>query len=293
MREYREFNPKTIMGNRLRRNVIWSYQLCKQLARHFEAKVLLVHVVPHIQAAKGNLPQLMDAAEQDLQRHIGALTFEEIHCAMIVRVGDIRQIVLNLIAERDADLLVVGTRGQESGSVAETLLRATPCPVLTVGRHARSDAYESTHTRTILFPTDFSEVSRAALPYTESLVKHLGGTLLLLYGDESQHSHHEEAFQALTKELTNPSIVSESISRLGCPADAVVSVSKEKHVDFIVMGVHGKNRADKEHSNATAFEVIRQARCPVFTLLTQHDKEKPLTEAEEFRRQQRRLAVHS
>lgn len=291
MREYREFKLKTIMvATDFVGTSYGPINYAKQLARHFSAKILLVHVVPMMETAKGNLPQLIDAAEEELQKYIDALSFDGIRSAMIVRVGNVRQTVLDLIAERDADLLVVGTRGEELGSVAETLLRAVPCPVLTVGKHARSNCYESTHTRTLLFATDFSEVSRAALAYTESLVKHFDGSLLLLHADESQPSDHKDEFQALTKELTNPSIVSESITRLGRPAEVVISVSKEKHVDFIVMGVHGKDQAGKRHSYGTAFEVIRRARCPVFTLLAQFEKEKEVTEAEEFRLQQRRLA---
>ena len=59
-----------------------------------------------------------------------------------------------------------------------------PCPVLTVGKYVGQDAREGAHLRSVLFPTDFSRISRVALAYTESLTKHLAGRLLLLYVDE-------------------------------------------------------------------------------------------------------------
>lgn len=293
MRQYHEFNLKTIaVATDLVGASYGPISYAKQLARRFSAKVVLVHVVVADETSEGGLPRLIDAAEKELQDKIGALSYDDISSSMVVHAGDIEKMVLNLIAERDADLLIVGTRGGKFNSVAETLLRAARCPVLTVGKNARADAYENTHTRIVLFPTDFSRESHAALAYAESLVKHLRGNLLLLHADELQPSDHKEGFQALTKKLTNPAIVSDSITRPGHPSDVVISISKEKHADFIVMGVHGKDQASKKHSFGTAFEVIRQARCPVFTLVAPYEEGNELTEAEEFRLQQRRLAIH-
>ena len=73
----------------------------------------------------------------------------------------------------------------ELGSVAEMLLRAMPCPVLTVGMGVRQDAFEGTHLRRALFPTDFSEISYAALSYAECLTRYISGRLLLLHVDGS------------------------------------------------------------------------------------------------------------
>lgn len=97
---------------------------------------------------------------------------------------------------------------------------------------------------------------------------------MFLHIDEKQLSDHKEEFQALMKEMKHPSVVSESITRVGGPADVVVEVSTEKHVDFIVMGIHGMDQAGKVHNYGTAFDVIRQAKCPVFTLFTSFRKAK-------------------
>jgi nucleotide-binding universal stress UspA family protein len=311
MREYREFTMKRIMVATDFSDVSYvASSYAKQLAKCFAAKVLLVHIVNNEQTTHqketsiSSLPEHMDTAEAEMQRMASAFSYDDVLCSVIMRTGQIRQTILDLIKERDVDLLVVGTHGkghkhgEELGSVAETLLRAAPCPVLTVSKCVRLDACENTHERSVLFPTDFSEPSHAVLPYAESLVRYLGGRMLLLHVDEKQTSSHKEEFQALMKEMKYPTIVSESITRLGCPADAVVAVSTEKHVDFIVMGVHGADQAGKAHNYGTAFDVIRRAKCPVFTLFTQYkDKtdEKPqeeMTEAEEFQLQQQRLAVH-
>ena len=178
------------------------------------------------------------------------------------------------------------------GSVAEALLRTVPCPVLTVGKYARQDAREGTHMRSVLFPTDFSRISRVALAYTESLTKHLAGRLLLLHVDENevdakQHPGHQAEFQTFVKGLKDSSVVTESITRTGRPADVIVAVSTEKRADFIVMGVDRADQAGKAHNDGLAYDVIRSAKCPVLNLFAQPERE--MTEAEEFRRQQERL----
>src|SRR5690348_5226375 len=110
MREYREFNPKTIMVAIDSFGASYgSISYARQMAKDFSAKVLLLRIVPLVDAVTGNLAQLMDTAEEELQRHASALSFDDIRCAAMVRAGDIRQIVQNLTIERDVDLLIIGT----------------------------------------------------------------------------------------------------------------------------------------------------------------------------------------
>jgi nucleotide-binding universal stress UspA family protein len=291
MREYLEFRMKTIMvATDLSDASYGALSYAKQWAKHFSAKLLLVHVVDKIrnessiEKSGARLSELIDAAEEQLQKVTSGLSYDDVRCTSIVRPGKIRETISDLIDERDVDLLVIGTRGngykdgEELGSVAETLLRFMPCPVLTVGKHTRGDACEATHTRVVLFPTDFSEISRAALTYTERLAEHLAGHLLLLHVDEQsaygiQAAGHEDEFKKLLREMKDPSVVTECLTRAGHPADIVVSTSIARCVDFIVMGVHGTDQAKVARNYGMAYDVIRMARCPVFTLFTQPQKE--------------------
>jgi nucleotide-binding universal stress UspA family protein len=293
MREYREFRMKTIMvATDLSDASYGALTYAKQWAKHFSAKLLLVHVVDRMrnesrmEKSGARLSELIDAAEEELQKVTSGLSYDDVRCASILRAGKIRETISDLIDERDVDLLVIGTRGkgykdgEEMGSVAETLLRFMPCPVLTVGKHTRGDACEGTHTRVVLFPTDFSEISRAALTYTQRLAEHLAGHLLLLHVDEQSgiQAGHEDEFKKLLREMKDPSVVTECLTRAGRPADIVVSTSIARCVDFIVMGVHGTDQAKIARNYGMAYDVIRMARCPVFTLFTQPHKEMQETE---------------
>lgn len=69
--------------------------------------------------------------------------FLETHTAdiptdVILREGDARGVILDVAAERDCDLLALGSHGRSGlrhvliGSVAETVIRASTCDVLVV-----------------------------------------------------------------------------------------------------------------------------------------------------------------
>lgn len=307
MREYREFTMKTIMvATDFSGTSYGAIHYARHLATRFSAKILLLHVVDLMrsalemkQPARG-LAEPIDSAEDNLERIYTGLHSDGVGCAMIVRAGSIRDVVLDLVKERNVDLLVIGTRGQGYndgeglGSVAEMLLRSMPCPVLTVGKYVRQDACEGTHMRSVLFPTDFSEVSRAALTYTECLTRHLAGRMLVLHvvqndAEAKRHAGHRDEFEHFAKGMKDPLLISEYITRAGRPGDTIVRVSSEKQADFIVMGVHGADQEDGTNNYGIAFDVIRSSKCPVFTLFTQPEKER--TEVEEFHYQQERLSI--
>ncbi len=261
-----------------------------KLARSFSSRILLVHVVDPTQSTSppASLSERTSSAEDELQRISMSLDANGIRYAVIVRDGAVTETIMALIRQREVDLLVVGTRGvahknqDRFGSVAEALLRSAPCPVLTIGDFVRQDAFDNTHRRVILFPTDFSETPHAAaLEYAELLTRHLSGRLLLLHVDETyrnaQHPERVEDFRGLMEKMGCHATNTECMVEVGRPAEAIVRVSKDKWVDFIVMGMHGTDQADRARNYGTASEVIRLARCPVITLHIDEENVKALS----------------
>jgi nucleotide-binding universal stress UspA family protein len=255
-----------------------------RLASLLSAKLLIVHVVDsdsvpqHATQRRSILSGLIDSAEDELQRTALPLADDLIRHATIVRLGPIRETLLQLIDERKVDLLVIGTsgkgrkNGEQLGSVAEILLQAMPCPVLTVGMSVRQDAFEGTHLRRALFPTDFSEISYVALSYAECLTRYISGRLLLLHVDESVagsvatgSSVERAKFEAMVKTMDDPGMVAEYIFHGGPTVSAIVTVATEKQVDFIVLGVHGRDQSEGPGPHI-AYDVIRLAKCPVLTI---------------------------
>ena len=117
------------------------------LAAKLDAKLHLVHAlgipglgVPELGVALTS--SLMDQMVKDNQAAIDKLaqahrTEVPIGNALL-RTGDARDVIVQTADELGADLIVMGTHGRRGvsrallGSVAETVVRTAPCPVLIV-----------------------------------------------------------------------------------------------------------------------------------------------------------------
>jgi nucleotide-binding universal stress UspA family protein len=120
--------------------------LARDLARDAgPAKLVLVHAcfVPvEIEALVGSaawsaVDDVNARAEGDLGDLVRELGRDGVEAEAIARRGSPDRVVLELAAERSADLIVMGTHGRTGlahaflGSVAERVAREADCPVLT------------------------------------------------------------------------------------------------------------------------------------------------------------------
>ena len=118
-----------------------------ELAAKFDATVHLVHnlsvptigipdvgPVPHAAAIDGLVREGEGMLQNVVARSRARATFGNV----ILRIGDPRDAIVEVAKEVHADLIVIGTHGRHGvarallGSVAEAVVRAAPCPVMTV-----------------------------------------------------------------------------------------------------------------------------------------------------------------
>jgi nucleotide-binding universal stress UspA family protein len=102
------------------------------LAKTFDAKVTLVHVIPWPVA------DIASEAQRMLDAVLVGVKLRYPRTYAIVREGLAAHQILAVVMECGADLIVVGTHGRRGlprflvGSVAENVVRCSPVPVLTV-----------------------------------------------------------------------------------------------------------------------------------------------------------------
>ncbi len=125
-----------------------SYEALKaanELALHFSAELCLVHVVSPVvpaspEFAPGVLPlqEMQASAEKSLQEVALQRVSKELHVRQMVVLGGAADEIIRMSKENRADLIVIATHGQTGwrhmvfGSVAEKVVRLSPCPVLTI-----------------------------------------------------------------------------------------------------------------------------------------------------------------
>ena len=124
-----------------------------ELARACGSEIVLLHVcqMPAYSFANGAMyipaPELVADILRDANRGLAEVKGRIRDVAVeTVRVeGEPASEIVRVAAERKADLIVMGTHGRRglrrffAGSVAEHVVRAAPCPVMTV--HAAPEAH--------------------------------------------------------------------------------------------------------------------------------------------------------
>ncbi|MDC0936223.1 universal stress protein [Pirellulales bacterium] len=138
----------------------------------------------------------------------------------------------------------------------------------------------------ILFPTDFSESSDAALGYASALAAENGATLYIVHvADDSPayfagyagFSFVPDVPATLEREMRSmlddvkPSRAGVNLQRRylrGAAVSEIVAFADREKVDLIVMGTHGRTGISRVLMGSIAEGVLRKATCPVLTVKT-------------------------
>jgi len=136
----------------------------------------------------------------------------------------------------------------------------------------------------ILFPTDFSESSDAALGYASSLAAETGAILYIVhvgnettaylagYGGFGSVPDLADSVARENRKLLNQ--VKPTASKVnyqhhylsGSPDHEILAFAEREHVDLIVLGSHGRTGLSRLLLGSVAEAVVRRANCPVITV---------------------------
>ncbi len=131
--------------------------------------------------------------------------------------------------------------------------------------------------KTILFPTDFSHASDAALVHAEALAKQQGARLLIVHveepplaygGGELYYGIPEPSSERILEMLEDVKPADAAVPfthrlTMGDPAGEVVRLAEEEHADMIVLGTHGRTGLTRLLMGSVAEAIVRRAPCPV------------------------------
>src|SRR5687768_13481995 len=155
------------------------------LARRFQARLVVLHVVPQWQPY-ANIPAylpepvlanpvLCAQVHRDLSAFVADAVADGVPVEMVVREAEPWREILSVADEKAVDLIVMGTHGRGGfeqllmGSVAEKVLNRASCPVVTVC-HEEGRTWEAPGlVRNIVCATDLSPASARTIHYAVSL----------------------------------------------------------------------------------------------------------------------------
>jgi universal stress protein A len=140
--------------------------------------------------------------------------------------------------------------------------------------------------RKILFPTDFSDGSAAAVPYVADLAAKYGSKVYALHVvyDVAKasgwyvpsvdldtfftelRSSAEKGLDDFAAEHLGGVADLEKAVVSGLPFEEILEFAADKGVELVVMGTHGRSGIDRVLFGSTAARVVRGAPCPVMTV---------------------------
>ena len=275
-----------------------AYQHALSLAEHYQAKLVVQHVVelwrhPSASfAASGGLYEefrqvLRETGEDHLQQFVKNHAHDKIQPELVVHEGSAPDSILSFAQTQKADLIVMGTHGRRGfdhlmlGSVTDRVMRSAPCPVLAV-RNAPHDAMAANkerqyvhHLSRILFCADFSRNSERALNYALSGAAEYDAELILLHVLEeiSSLAKTEEALAEATEQLDRlipPDVRKtrkiKTVVRIGKPYREIIQFALEEQTDMVAMGVRGRGALDRAVFGSTTYRVMQLGSCPVLAV---------------------------
>jgi nucleotide-binding universal stress UspA family protein len=147
----------------------------------------------------------------------------------------------------------------------------------------------------ILCPTDFSEPAFTALKRAEELARHFGAELIVAHVVPTLPSPHSfpdpqasfnfdvpmyqqelaiKAEQMLKDLVSHHKVGTRDMVTTGEAAPEILRIAHEEHVDLIVIASHGLTGWRRLVFGSVAEKVMRQAPCPVLTIVPPPEVEK-------------------
>jgi nucleotide-binding universal stress UspA family protein len=277
----------------------------RSLAESTGASLHVLHVVDNMfmRAVLANPRDYETAALRQMQDRMPAQAGGPTAVLAVERSDEPADEITSYARLHEIELIVMGTHGRGRmahlllGSVAETVARTAPCPVLTMREAAPAPGADGFR---ILVPTDFSPCSDAALGYAKRIAARLRGSICLLHVfehsavapspgselfiPEPPQMRQERAANAQSQLARR--VLADSRSRVKVttdvlfgPTGAMITAYAGDHgFDVIIMGTHGRTGLAHLLMGSVAESVIRTAPCPVLTVKSVHaDKTQPAT----------------
>ena len=255
------------------------------LARPFKAEITALFVLPYIFPAEEETsacaapiapdPGLQSAVAEDLEEFLRPAREAGLPIRLCVRSGECVGHILAMAAERESDVIVMGTHGRSGfqkwvlGSVTDRVLRKAPCPVLAVPRTVPRSMPPGPVSGRILCAVDLSAHSARTLTYALELGRSTGSIVTLLHVWDGVGGPRVRALREadLSRKLHAAALAAGPPE---CPAEEVV-LSGKAHREILRLaevqqaGVVVLGSADQTRGS-TAGRVVGGARAPVLVV---------------------------
>lgn len=255
------------------------------LAKHYQAELHAIHVMPHVISSVPYAYDFQTEMEKDADERLSQLKeLTDLTVQTHLIAGSPRREILEKSTELEADLLIVGSHGKHGvelilGSTANGVLHGSPCDVLTVridysGRGEAHGPYKHLVVATDLRPDNQKTLDRAkALSSDFGSDIHMinvvpdEATLASLYVPNMEEDLAKEAEEQMAKMAQEMGIPETDAKVLrGHPKAAILEYDAECGSDLLVIGSHGRPLLEAAFLGSTANACLHGAKHDVLVI---------------------------
>ena len=262
------------------------------LREHGVEEVVLVHVVDIGRSTAWPVsPKIIEVIEEKLGDRQQRLSEAGFTVFPRILEGVPSTEVLRAAEDEECSLIVTGSHGKLPieemyfGSVSEAVTRHSEVPVLLLRYSILSDLgaagklkdYAEATFSKILFPTDFTEVSEAAMDELKELSEVGPGEVVTLHVVDTKRSETEtENREQLDKCYIDCGRIAEQFRRremrattlceLGDPVEEILGAAEEEGATIIVMGSHGRGMVSEWLDGSVSLSVLRRGDRPLMVI---------------------------
>jgi len=182
--------------------------------------------------------------------------------------------ILESTTRSHAGLIVMGTHGRTGwdrvklGSTALAVVRAAPCPVLTLQEVVARDSFRH-HAKVrlarLLVATDFSSCADGVVRYVTDLVLKLKARMCVVHATDEGEAKliAQRKLDRVTRELARNGVQGESVCVAGEPVQVILEQAALWQADVIAVGTQGRTGLSRLVLGSVAEAVLGRAGCPV------------------------------
>lgn len=263
-----------------------------KLAKRCSSKLSVISVIEMNPEFATIAPQVVEKKEKAAREHLEAVKLraqkEGVECDLIVREGeDSYKYITDEAAKSKSTMIVMGRRGRTGlkrlmmGSVTARVIGHAPCSVLVVPRAAQIMF------KNVLVATDGSLYSAAAASEAIGIAKLNSSKLTVIsvvpsefmpptdiemgigqreHTAEKEMREAEKNAKAVKEAAQKEGVAVQAFVMTGRPADVILETAKEKNVDLIVLGSHGRTGLEKLFMGSVVERVIVLANAAVLVV---------------------------
>lgn len=201
-----------------------------------------------------------------------------------VRIGSALGLILDVAEEEKATMIAMATHGASGaqrilfGSVAESVIRKSPVPVMLVRPFwsyelSPAGGTERRPVRNVLLPVDGSERALAVLPGVMEFADLFETRVVLLRvleekkkAQAGEAAEAEKQLQALAKSLEKKGVETLCLVEKGDPVEQILKAARFHEIDLIGMSTHGRSGLSRVVLGSVTEKVLRQATVPLIVI---------------------------